>query len=46
MKTVKTGVKKAVAKAGKKGGIVATRRSCDVKGTGLSHYILMDNRKK
>lgn len=26
--------------------VIATRRSCGVKGTGLSHYILMDNRKK
>lgn len=26
--------------------IIAYRKSCDAKGTGLSHYILMDKEKK
>lgn len=29
-----------------KGDVIAYRKSCDAKGTGLSHYILMDRKAK
>jgi modified peptide precursor CbpA len=25
--------------------IIATRKSCDVNGTGLSHYVMLDSKK-
>jgi len=38
-------VKEMKKKASKK-DVIATRRSCDASGTGLSHYILMDRKAK
>ncbi|MEK8022446.1 MAG: modified peptide precursor CbpA [Candidatus Hydrogenedentota bacterium] len=37
-----TGAKKAV----KSGKVIAFRRTCEAKGTGLSHYILMKPKSK
>lgn len=42
MKSVKKVVKKKTAKK----DVIATRKSCDAAGTGLSHYILMDKKAK
>lgn len=43
-------MKKTSAKKGQGKGatrtVVASRRSCKAKGTGLSHYILMDRKAK
>jgi modified peptide precursor CbpA len=43
-------VKKASAKKGQGKGttkaVIASRRSCKAKGTGLSHYVLMDRKAK
>ena len=30
----------------KKSAIIAHRKSCDARGTGLSHYILIDKKSK
>lgn len=30
----------------KKKDVIATRKSCKAKGTGLSHYVLMDKKGK
>jgi modified peptide precursor CbpA len=38
-------MKKAVKKEKEK-DVVACRKSCKAKGTGLSHYILMDRKAK
>jgi modified peptide precursor CbpA len=38
--------KKAVARGPETKGIVASRKSCKAKGTGLSHYILMDRKPR
>lgn len=27
-------------------GVIASRKSCDIEGTGLSHFILMDKKVK
>jgi modified peptide precursor CbpA len=32
-------------KTTKKPSIIATRKGCDVNGTGLSHYVMMDAKK-
>ena len=47
MKAVKKVVKKkaAVSEETQK-DVIATRKSCDAAGTGLSHYILMDKKAK
>jgi modified peptide precursor CbpA len=33
-------------KSNKKKDVIATRKSCKATGTGLSHYVLMDAKKK
>jgi len=33
-------------KGSKEKKIIATRKGCKAKGTGLSHYVLMDEKKK
>jgi len=46
MKTVMDG-KKEIEKDGEdEKDVIAFRNACDAKGTGLSHYILMDRKKK
>jgi len=32
--------------AGKKKDVISNRKSCKATGTGLSHYVLMDAKKK
>lgn len=34
-----------VQKSEAKPPIIATRKSCNVKGTGLSHYVMMETKK-
>jgi len=46
MKKTKEAETKNVRKAGAKKAVVAFRKSCEAKGTGLSHYILMDRKGK
>jgi modified peptide precursor CbpA len=46
MKAEKKTAPKVIRKANGKKDVVASRRSCDVKGTGLSHYVLMGAKKK
>lgn len=46
MKTTRKAAPKNIKKGGARKDVMASRRSCDVKGTGLSHYILMDTKKK
>lgn len=41
---MKQATKKATPKAAKK--VIAYRKKCQAKGTGLSHYILMDKKAK
>lgn len=38
--------RKAVKKNYAKKDVISYRRACDVQGTGLSHYILMDRKTK
>jgi modified peptide precursor CbpA len=38
--------KKEVKKETKKEDVIAYRKACKAEGTGLSHYILMDKKKK
>ena len=48
-KTSSEKVKEMEKKAGKKiekKDVIASRKSCDASGTGLSHYILMDRKAK
>ncbi|NQT85603.1 modified peptide precursor CbpA [bacterium] len=33
-------------KSSEKKDVIASRKACDAAGTGLSHYILMDRKKK
>ncbi len=37
---------KATKKTSAKKDVIASRKSCDASGTGLSHYILMDKKAK
>ncbi len=46
MKTQMKNKRKAVKKNNAKRDVISYRRSCDVNGTGLSHYILMDKKGK
>ncbi len=46
MKTLMKNKRKAVKKDNTKKDIISYRRVCDVQGTGLSHYILMDKKGK
>ena len=46
MKTQMKNKRKAVKKDNAKKDIISYRRACDVQGTGLSHYILMDKKGK
>jgi len=46
MKKVKDKKVKAAKKTGVKKDVIASRKSCDASGTGLSHYILMDRKSK
>ena len=38
--------KKEIKKETKKKEVIAYRKACKAEGTGLSHYILMDRKKK
>jgi len=40
------GKKVAGRKKAAKPGVIASRRSCSAKGTGLSHYVLMEEKAK
>jgi modified peptide precursor CbpA len=46
MKTLTKIKRKAVKKDKAKKDVIAYRKACDVQGTGLSHYILMDRKTK
>lgn len=46
MKNEKKVVKKTAVSAETQKDVIATRKSCDAAGTGLSHYILMDKKAK
>lgn len=46
MKTTQKEKIKATKKDKTKRNVIAYRKSCDAKGTGLSHYILMDRKAK
>jgi modified peptide precursor CbpA len=46
MKTMKNEKTKATKKGKAKKEVIAFRKSCDAKGTGLSHYILMDRKSR
>jgi modified peptide precursor CbpA len=46
MKTIKKEKVKVVETKKAKADVISHRRSCDAKGTGLSHYILMDKKEK
>lgn len=44
MKNARKEKTKSVKKKGAKKAVIAHRKACDAKGTGLSHYILMDRK--
>lgn len=46
MKTLMKSKRKAVKKNKTGKDVISYRRACDVQGTGLSHYILMDKKGK
>ncbi len=46
MKTIKKEKVKVAETKKTKADVISHRRSCDAKGTGLSHYILMDKKEK
>lgn len=46
MNTLKKKITKGMKNQRTKKNVVAYRRSCEVNGTGLSHYILMDRKNK
>ncbi len=46
METVKSGKAKNTKKEKAKKDVIAYRKACDARGTGLSHYILMDKKAK
>jgi modified peptide precursor CbpA len=46
MKTMKKEKKKTTKKGKAKLEVIAFRKACDAKGTGLSHYILMDRKTR
>ncbi len=46
MKTLMKSKRKAVKKNKAVKDVIAYRKACDVQGTGLSHYILMDKKGK
>ncbi|MFZ3092127.1 MAG: modified peptide precursor CbpA [Nitrospirota bacterium] len=46
MKTLMKSKRKAVKKNKTGKDVISYRRACDVQGTGLSHYILMDRKEK
>ena len=39
-------MQKGKKKPEKKKRVIASRKACDAKGTGLSHYVLMDKKGK
>lgn len=42
MKQQQTPDQQTKAQAAKRPDLIATRKTCDATGTGLSHYVLMD----
>ncbi len=46
MKTMKKEKTKTAKKGKAKKEVIAFRKACDAKGTGLSHYILMDRKTR
>jgi len=46
MKTIKKDKMKTTKGSDTKKDVIAYRKTCDARGTGLSHYILMDRKKR
>ncbi len=46
MKTTKRNKVKTTRENKKKPDVIASRKTCNASGTGLSHYILMDKKAK
>jgi len=46
MKTIKKDKVKTTKGGSTKKDVIAFRKTCNARGTGLSHYILMDRKKR